>query len=278
MSLSAQSPALVAKSVKEHLGRAKSYANRGDAERALVALIEGLKQYLQSKLFGREKSEVDVTLYEAVRAITPMPDVRRLAPGGVPIKKGEERQLLVFLHRLLKGMLEGRERAAQDAMRVRLKALDKYLVQAGKLAAEGKHPEAKRAFRSAVEQNPDVPGLASDVGSRMNRAGYFPEALDMFKRALERDPRDIRAHGGMATAFEGIGHFAEAEETLREALKQFGGRGRIHYRLAKVMKAQGKIMDALNAARLAASLDPGLEEAKVLEAELRAAAASGQTN
>jgi tetratricopeptide (TPR) repeat protein len=93
-----------------------------------------------------------------------------------------------------------------------------YLNLGSALAFEGRHEDAARAYRRAVELRPaDARALAS-LGNAYDELGRRREAVDLYKAALESDPKSFAGHYNLAIILQEEGLLEDAVGHYRQAL------------------------------------------------------------
>ncbi len=247
---------ITAKTVREHIARAKSYIQREDYVRTLSALCQALSDLGASQIFGRERLEINVLLEEAMRDLSGMKQIKKLFPQGLAYVKGQEKVLHATLKRLRDKLEAAIEKVRVAKLRQEKMALDELLIAAQEFLAKKEPMEARKLFRRASEQYSHEPGLNVDIGNRLMQAGHLPEALDYFMAARDQDPRDPRPWQYAIMCYEGMNESEKAEQVVRDALKKFGGNDFLLLRLAKLCLAQRKWDEAFNSANSVFSQNP----------------------
>ncbi|MBN2140280.1 MAG: tetratricopeptide repeat protein [Desulfovibrionaceae bacterium] len=258
------------KSIKEHIARAKASIQRKDYLKALKSLCTALELLVQSNVFGREKFEIGILLSEVLRDLMGVPAISRLFSKPLAYEKGKEKALYRTLRRLHDKMKQAIEDALLQRKRNEYGQLDEMIIAGQEYLAKKEPLEARKLFRKAAEQFPDVPGLLSDLGGRLTRAGLFQEALEYLKRALEADVLDSRAYSYMVMCYEGLGDMPKAEEVIRSVLKRFGANEVLSLRLAKIALDRRNWSEAYEQAEAVLASSPMNTEARRI---LRAAKA-----
>ncbi len=257
-----------AKEAKEHVARAKAYAAKPDAVRALSSCCEAIRGMVQGQVVGRERYEIEILLSEVLRLVSRLDEVKRTYDKPLAYAKGQDKKLYVQLSEIQKKIQEARDKEALDATRARKNKIDQLVLKAQELLVQGQPMEAKKVIRLVTEQYGDEPGIFADVGRRMAVMGLTNEAVEYLERAVELNPKDSRPYPYLANAYEELGRLDDLERFLRDALKQFGRNARIFARLAKLFRSTRRWSDAYEMARLAVDSDPNLNEAKRILAEM----------
>lgn len=227
-----------AKEIREDIARAKAFVQRDDLLRSLGALRSALKLLAKSKVFGVERFEIDALLDEALREVGGHKTLKKVLPSGLRHARGKTVQLYRTVDKLYVKLEQAMERARVERQRGRMAELDDLLITAQEKLKENDEMEARKLFRRASERFKDVPGLYSDIGTRMMMGGLIQEAVEYLNKALEKNPRDQRAHSSLITCLEGLGEPAKAEEAMKTAIKHLGKHEPLMLRLAKLSLTQ----------------------------------------
>jgi len=87
------------------------------------------------------------------------------------------------------------------------------------LAWAGKHDDAYRLAKQAVELAPLDPEVRYQAGLTADLVGQVEESIDQYRRAIEIEPRAAQAHGNLGVALESTGQLLEAIDHYRRALE-----------------------------------------------------------
>lgn len=223
-----------AKTIREDIARARAYAAKNDYLKTLATLARAVNGVAGSKVFGREKFEVQALLEEAIKDLNGMAMISKLFPNGLTYVRGKEKVFFQTLRRLHDKLKEAIEKSKVARQRKRLGVLDDNLIKAQELIRKGDPLEARKIFRKASEYYSDIDGLDSDIGSRLLVGGLPGEAVEYFKRGLERNGSDQRAHSGLISAFEAQGELDKAADAVKDAMRRLGGTENLMLKLAKI--------------------------------------------
>jgi tetratricopeptide (TPR) repeat protein len=102
--------------------------------------------------------------------------------------------------------------------------------------------------------------------------GRIDEALEVYESLAKKDADPARLAIGQSRCFESSGDWKKATEILETAAKEPTGDARLLARLAEVYLAQGRVNDASRAVAQALKIDANLPHARLVEADLNAAA------
>ena len=249
------------KTIKEDLARSKACVQRDDALKALRFLCKALEGLLQSQIFGREKFEVSIVIGETLQDVMKLGTFKRLFPSGIAYERGQEKTLYNTLRKLYARLEAAIEKARVERTRKKLEDLDETIIAAQEALKRNEPLEARKLFRKAAEENPEQPGLLSDIGSRLVMAGMLQESLEYLKRAAEVDPNDGRAVSFLIMAYEGMAELDKAEEIVRDTLRRAGGNETLQLKLAKFCLQKREWNEAYNLAKAILAANPANAEA-----------------
>lgn len=225
---------VTAKSIREDIARAKSYIARKDYLRTLEFLARAVKGVAASQVFGREKFEVQALLEEVFRDFNELSMIQRLFPKGLNYQRGKEAALYKTLIRLAAKLKAAMEKAKIAKQRERFAELDNMLLEAQKHLENQEHLEARKLFRKASDSYSDIPGINSDIGTRLMMGGLFQEAAEYLKRAIEQNGSDNRAHSSLIMCYEGLGEAGKAIDAVKDAMRRLGINESLEIKLAKL--------------------------------------------
>ncbi|MBZ0187869.1 MAG: tetratricopeptide repeat protein, partial [Candidatus Obscuribacterales bacterium] len=161
--------------------------------------------------------------------------------------------------------------AKKPPLRVRI---EHEVVMADDLMLKGKYDDAEDLYRQAMQRN--TKSTAAKVGYGMALAKQFKldGAKEQFEAVLQQDPHNAMAHAGLAMVMynrlqssnqnirknqDAILKNAEAE--AKQGLAIDPGMPEAHFTLGNVLKAQGRMDEALSEYKEASKFDPGYSEA-----------------
>ena len=251
------------KTIKEHIARAKTYVQKGDVRRSLANLVKALELFITSKIFGREKFEIEILLDEVLRELSRQPALKRLFPDGLTYIRGQERKLYQTTKKLHDKLVQVMEKMRIERIRKQKYTIDEMLIAGQEHLKNGEPMEARKAFRKCSETfGGDEPGLFSDIGNRLLMAGMFQEAIEYFERGREAMSGDARPYTGLINCYEGLGETGKAMEMVKETMRKFGANESLYTKLAKQFLAKREWGEAHDAAQAALNLNPLSAEAK----------------
>lgn len=258
-----------AKNIREDIARSRAAAHKNDLLRTLEYLRDAAKGATSAKVFGREKFEIEALLVEALKDLNRLKTMKKVMPKGVSYRRGKEAQLYSTLKRLHAKLEQAIDKARVRRERQRMAGLDSLLGAAAKHLEAKEEMEARKLYRRAAEEYKDIPGLLSDIGTRMAMGGLVSEAVEYLVRAIEINNRDQRAHQSLVMCFEGLGELAKAEDAVNNAIRYLGPSESLFLKLANIAKARSEWSTALQAAERVLKNNPLSTEAKKIEAQVR---------
>lgn len=120
---------------------------------------------------------------------------------------------------------------------------------------------AEKAFRRAVELEPQSAGAWLHLGNTYRRAKQFKEALGAYQKALEVDEAYPEAHNNAAMLVAGSDP-QRAETHLRRALGLDPRNAEAHNNLANLLARSGRLAEAIAHYENALAIKPSLESAR----------------
>ncbi len=115
--------------------------------------------------------------------------------------------------------------------------------------------------RATVRLRPDDPGVHSNLGVALHRAGLRDEAGAAFFRAIELQPGHAEAHTNLGNLGNDLGRPDLAIAALGRAIELQSGRAEPYNNLGNAFKEQGRLDEALAAYRRAVAVQPGFSMA-----------------
>lgn len=258
-----------AKMVKEHMARAKSALARDEVLKGLESACSGLEHFVNNRIIGKEKFEVEVHISEFMNDFNKHSEVREFfyargkhATPFVKYGRGKEKKLLE--------KLEGVERELQLASRKEEELQEQQeeqkkedmVFKAHTLIEAGDYARAKGVIRRLSESWGDEPGLLTDMGRRFNEAGQYYDAVEFLEMAIAKFPSDPKAYSLAVKAYMKTQEFEKCEKLFLAALKRFGAHPRTQLNLAKLYFAWRKYDEAYDYAKQAFTADESLKDAK----------------
>ncbi|MDY7001868.1 MAG: hypothetical protein SVS15_08830 [Thermodesulfobacteriota bacterium] len=258
-----------AKHAREHIARAKVALGKGDIQKSVVSLIEAVKMMSSGKIFGREKFEVEVHFQECLKEFNRHEDIKKFFTSQnvhktpyVTYQRGRERDVLQFMTETLAGMQAGQKKSEQEAEGRKDQKKKDMLDRGQELLDSKEFPKAKSVMRKVAEAYGKEPGVLTDIGGRLLKAGLFFEAGEFLEEAIAKNPKDSHAFAFAVQAYKNAREFAKMETLYKAALKQFGAHPKTLQNMAKMYLDWRKYDKAYDFAKQAFDGDNSLSEAK----------------
>ncbi len=143
------------------------------------------------------------------------------------------------------------------------------------LLAAGDAVGAVHRLRGVIALEGNHVAAWADLGRALAAIGRIDAARNAYAEAIKRAPGDTALLADVAAAESILGRHSEAEHTARAALAADGRCGPAWYQLAIALEAQGRVLEALDAASRAVAHEPDAVANAGLKAQLEAAV--GQT-
>ncbi len=131
------------------------------------------------------------------------------------------------------------------------------------LAAKGDLDGATRAFREAVEADPDQPEALNNLGKMLAARGDVTSAVNDYRRALGLDPTQAETYFNLEELYRKAGRHRDAMEILSRLVAARGGdvadvAGELNYRRGVNAFALGDTAEALDRLQDAVRSEPDL--------------------
>jgi len=147
------------------------------------------------------------------------------------------------------------------ARRARRKDLKRYLGDAARAAAAGRHKEAEDLYRRILEIDPDHAEANFHLGALASRRGDYRVALDLLRRAVELKPDFAQAWHTLGLFYDALGRLPEAMAAYERALTLVPDAVPSLFNLANDHRAEGRFDEAKALLRRCIELAPDLAEA-----------------
>ncbi len=119
---------------------------------------------------------------------------------------------------------------------------------------------AARAYRRALELDPDLSDARINLARLIHAGGDPVEAVAIYREALDRDPDDPILHYNLALALEDLGEPGAALDHYETALVRDPAFADAHYNAAGLCEQLGRAVDALRHYRSYRKLDESLRD------------------
>jgi Flp pilus assembly protein TadD len=116
---------------------------------------------------------------------------------------------------------------------------------------------AVRAYRRAVQADPELPLYRFNLGLALRKIGSFERALEELSGAVQLDPNSIEGRKRLAEVYSLLGHYSHSLEQTEAALQAAPEDHGLWELKAQTLTRQGRNAEALEAARRAVETEPG---------------------
>lgn len=258
-----------AKSIQEHVARAKAYLRRGDFVKSMESAEFAFSQRKGARLIGKDKIETQYALEEyclefnAHQKILEFLDsikvkVRPFLVYGEGKEDQVKQRLEILRQRLI--LLEEENQRRTDAEAEKRK---NNLLGLGRDSLESKKfPMGRSYLRKVVEEFAEDQDVLVQAGRLFLKYDFPVDALDVLEEAIQRFPNNSEAYSLAARALRLERRFEDAEALYQAALKQFGTHPMTLLNMSKMYLEWRKKDQAFETAKQAFEADPKLEEAR----------------
>ncbi len=174
------------KEVRTHLGRVKTYYLRNETERAVAAIVMGIKG-MGNKPFP---SDLRSMVREAVQMLGKDESVVKILGKTVIYQPGKEQDILAAFAKVYKILKGEAETENHDTALNRKLNIDRTLNQGMKLLEQNKVSEADECFNKAIGFYKDEHFLFAIIGKALLEANQVRRALPYLKRAAKVNPKN----------------------------------------------------------------------------------------
>ena len=133
---------------------------------------------------------------------------------------------------------------------------------AAMLRALGQSAEAMPLLQKAVMLAPDRADLYNDMGLLFQDRLDFAKAVSFHKRAIKIEPKLLSAHINAGVALKRLGKMEESEAAYRQGLEIDPRSPEAHNNLGNLLRAMGRLPDAKDHLQQALTLRPTYEAAR----------------
>jgi tetratricopeptide (TPR) repeat protein len=120
----------------------------------------------------------------------------------------------------------------------------------------GKHPEAIERIRASIHIDPGSADAWSNLASALEAVDRRDAAIHALKEATRLAPKSPEIWTNLAASELALGHDSDAEVAARSAIAADGTHAGAWHNLALALEAQGRVLEALDAATRAAGFIP----------------------
>ena len=124
------------------------------------------------------------------------------------------------------------------------------------LHQSGKHPEAIERIRASIHIDPGSADAWSNLASALEAVDRRDAAIYALKEATRLAPKSPEIWTNLAASELALGHDNDAEAAARSAIAADGTHAGAWHNLALALEAQGRVLEALDAATRAAGFIP----------------------
>ncbi|MCH8220594.1 MAG: tetratricopeptide repeat protein [Proteobacteria bacterium] len=136
------------------------------------------------------------------------------------------------------------------------------------LAQLGRHDEAVRDFRKALDADPQLADAHNNLGVSLQATGHGEEAIESFSRAVALQPSYADAWNNMGLACQGLGRFADALDAHRQAVESDPQHANALAELAATLERGNQVVEARDTAERALAANPDQRKAGLVLAVL----------
>ena len=213
---------------------------KGQKEKAVATLIEGIKSYPEERRLGYALAEIligEKKYKEALDIVAQMP------PG---FTADEKRLELLGACTLYLGRNEEADRYA-DELLLQNNASAKAWNLKGTVAFEKKsYADAERFFQKAIASDRGFGEAYANIGALRWANGKKEEALQLFEKAFILSPIAEDIVTNYYTAVVSLSQLQAAEKTFREAIALYPFNRRLKFILIDNLLQQGKYTEAMD--------------------------------
>lgn len=257
--------------IKENIGRGKAHLNKQEPLKGIASVCEALKLYLQSKMFGKDKIEIEYLISEVVQIMSQLHILSPYIPSDFQYTRGQERKLYKDLVGIIRSIAEElnkdsneqeEENSAELKKRKLLEKMESSLLS-------GKKMQASSHVKKLVEEYGETAENYSYIANIHYQAGMYKEALAYIKKSLNKDPNVIKSYRIAINTLRKLQEYEKAESLFQQALNRFGEHSNIYINMARLYWEWNKPDKAQQAADKAVALDPENQETEQLLSDIR---------
>ena len=229
--------------VDQTLSKAKSYARKGETEKAQKLYQTVLQAFPKN---GRAQKGLNALNKPKLLNSTQSPPQETI------------NQLVVLYNQ---GKLAAVVEQAQALTRIYPNEIIIWNILGGAAAQTGQIDQAINAFKRVTAIKPDYADAYYNMGVVLKDQGKLEEAIEAYKKALSLKPDYAEAYHNMGNVLKEQGKLEEAIEAYNKALSLKSDYEKAYYNMGNVLKEQGKLEEAIEAYKKALSLNPDYSEA-----------------
>lgn len=251
--------------IKNTLGRAKAYLNKKEIVKGIMSVCEGVKLFIGSKIYGKDRMEIEYQIAELSDIIKNIPEIKDYLPDNFGYSKGKEKGFLQDLVGSIKkivkeiesgGIKEDEEAKKMEEKKKRLlDMLQEYLLKKDQMGAAS-------VIKRILSEYKDSPSIFVDIATKFYEAKDYNKALEFCKETLKRDKKNMDAFRIMVNCYRFMENYPAAEMCYKKAIEIFGEHGNIYFNLSRLYLEWDKKEEAKQAIKKALELDPHNNEYK----------------
>jgi len=258
-----------AKTIQEHISRAKGYLRRGDIIKSTDAACTAYALNKNVKLMGKDKIETHYALEEYCIEFSAHSGVLDfLESVNVTVKPiisfvpGKEDLIIERLGLIKKGLVKIEE-AQENKVKEKREARKKHLFGTGRDLFESKnYPKGRSFLRKAAEDYPEDAQMLMDIARLFMKHDFPADAYEILAQTIELHPTLAAAYSMGTKALLAEERYEEAEKLYLAAMKQFGKHPNTLLNMSRMYLLWNKKDKAFERAKEALDADPSLEEAR----------------
>ena len=224
--------------IKNTLGRGKAYLNKKEIIKGIMAVCEGVKLFMNSKIYGKDKIEIEYQLAELAQIIKTIPEIADYLPSDFGYSKGGEKkflqQLIGAIKNIIKEIGEGKDqddskKLEEEKKKKMLDLLQEYLMKKN-------YMDAATVIRKIISEYGDSPTIFVDMAKRFYLTKDFDKTIQFCKDVLKRDSKNMEAYRLLINSYRNLGNYAAAEKCYKKSLEVFGEHGNIYFKWLNYIK------------------------------------------
>lgn len=259
------------KRVREHVARAKAALTKGDLVKSVHFAYEAMNTLVGGNIFGRDKFECEVHIQEYLKEFNSHSDIKdHFSAQGIHVtpfiryERGQEKKVLLFFKGMNEELSKAEQQQEQEQEAKKEERKQELLDKGQQFLDDKDFPKAKVYLKRCAEAYGDEPGVLTDVGARLLKAGLYFEAGEILEQAIDVNPKDSKALAHAVQAYKNAREFPKVEKLYKIALATFGMHPKTLLHMAEMYHEWHKWDDAYNYAKQAYDMDSSLDKAKAI--------------
>jgi tetratricopeptide (TPR) repeat protein len=136
------------------------------------------------------------------------------------------------------------------------KSAESHAATGMRLLREGRHAEAERAFREALDADEQDADAHNQLGCLLHARREFRDAVEHFRKALAARPDFADAHNNLGKSLNNLRDLRGAQQAFNRAVELAPNFANAQNNLGHVLRAQGRLEEAVGCFRSALEIDP----------------------